>query len=220
MQTLLSSWDEVAKWTDEHLDISPSYLDKVNKRKYPVDAFSLGQLASKAWMLEHLRVLNPFQKPTVGILGCWIGSAVPFMIKSIDVERIYGFDVDPASIDLAEEFNREHVVDGWKFKGVVADVNQLECRDMEFQTGGELIAVKPNIIINTSCEHMSEEWFHSCDSDQLIVMQTNDSPNFEGHINTCESEEDMQAKYPMSKLLYSGALVTPAYIRFMQIGYR
>jgi len=67
---------------------------------------------------------------------------------------------------------------------------------------------------------MDTEWFNTADSDQLIIMQTNDSPDFDGHINTCESIEDMQTKYPMSEVIYAGALTTPAYTRFMQIGYR
>jgi hypothetical protein len=220
MQTVLSSWDEVAKWTDEHLSISPSYLDKVNKRKYPVDAFSLGQLASKAWMLGHLVVSVPACTPVVAILGCWVGSAVPFLHKKLHIERIYGFDLDPASIELAEEFNREYVQDGWKFKGVVADVSTMHTADMEFQTDGELIQCKPDWVINTSCEHMDTHWFDTADSDQLIIMQTNDSPNFEGHINTCADISEMQAKYPLSNTLFVGSLQTPAYTRLMQIGYK
>lgn len=222
MKIVLNSWQDVANWTDEHLSVSPSYLDKVNKRKYPIDAFSLGQLSSKAWMLDHLaQQMLTFGSPiTVGILGCWIGSTVPFILRHSNVQRVYGFDLDPASIDLAEQFNYEHVVNNWRFKGVVADVSQLNCSDMEFQTGGELITVTPNVIINTSCEHMNEDWFHSCNSEQLIVMQTNDSPDFDGHVNTCESEFEMWDKYPLSDRLFSGVLVTPAYTRFMQIGYK
>ena len=91
---------------------------------------------------------------------------------------------------------------------------------MEFQTGGELINVKPDWIINTSCEHMSTLWYDSVDNDQLIIMQTNNSEEFEGHVNTCKDVKEMQEKYPLSKTLYVGELVTPAYTRFMQIGYK
>ena len=65
--------------------------------------------------------------------------------------------------------------DSWKYKGVVHDVDLLDCSEMEFQTSGELINVKPDWIINTSCEHMSTLWYDSVDSDQLIIMQTNNS---------------------------------------------
>jgi hypothetical protein len=67
---------------------------------------------------------------------------------------------------------------------------------------------------------MSTLWYDSVDSDQLIVMQTNDSEEFEGHINTCNSTGEMQDKYPLSQTFYVGELVTPAYTRYMQIGYK
>jgi hypothetical protein len=51
-------------------------------------------------------------------------------------------------------------------------------------------------------------------------MQTNDSEEFEGHINTCNSTGEMQDKYPLSQTFYVGELVTPAYTRYMQIGYK
>ena len=82
------------------------------------------------------------------------------------------------------------------------------------------ITDSPDTIINTSCEHMSTLWYDSVDSDQLIIMQTNNSPEFEGHINICESIDDMINKYPLSNTLYIGELITPAYTRYMQIGYK
>ena len=99
-------------------------------------------------------------------------------------------------------------------------MSMLSTHNMEFTTGGELIRVKPDCIINTSCEHMDNEWFDSADDDQLIVMQTNNSEDFEGHINICDSIDDMKAKYPLSKTHFIGQLITPAYTRFMQIGYK
>ena len=67
---------------------------------------------------------------------------------------------------------------------------------------------------------MSTLWYDSVDSDQLIIMQTNNSEEFEGHINTCEDVKEMQEKYPLSQTHYVGELITPAYTRFMQIGYK
>ena len=217
----LNTWDEVGSFADKYMCIKPSYLDRVNKRKYPTDAFSLGQLASKAWLLSTLRTLDPHKRPvTACMLGCWIGALVPMLHQNHALERIYGLDMDPRSIELAEEFNREHVQDNWKFKGVVADVSTLNTSNMEFLTSGELIQVKPDWVINTSCEHMDTHWFETADSEQLIIMQTNDSKEFDGHINLCYNIAEMQERYPLSKTLYSGELKTPAYTRLMQLGYK
>ncbi len=76
------------------------------------------------------------------------------------------------------------------------------------------------MVINTSCEHMNNDWFDTADSEQLIVMQSNNSSEFEGHINICEDIEHFKIKYPLTRTLYVGELETPAYTRFMQIGYK
>ena len=223
-QINLNSWNEVEDYIDNSfLRIPPSYFERaVMDRRYPRDAFSKGQLASKSWLLEELSNIKDLpQDMTIAILGCWIGAIVePLLISSMPIGRIYGLDIDAQSIELAEKFNQKHVANDWKFKGVVADASILDCNHMEFETGGELIKVSPECIINTSCEHMGTEWFESAGSDQLIVMQTNNSEDFEGHINICESIDDMKAKYPLSKTHFVGQLVTPAYTRFMQIGYK
>ena len=219
---VLKEWADVRTWTDATgLSIPASYLEQVNNRVYPIDAFSIGQMASKAWLLHHLHRVGPKDKGvTIGLFGCWVGALVPFLHNDFDIERVYGFDLDKYSIDLAERFNQKHVENGWKFKGVVGDVSLMQTSDMEFETGGELIQCKPDWVINTSCEHMDNSWFETADSEQLIIMQSNNAPEFEGHINTCEDLEDFKTKYPLRKNLFAGELQTPAYTRFMQIGYK
>ena len=218
----LNDWSLVSDFIDSNIIIPPWMFEQViQSNKYPVHAYSKGQLASKAWLVSVLQSLDITTAPTtVAILGGWIGSLVPFLHSSFAINRIYGLDIDSASIALSEELNQRYVQDAWKYKGVVADVSALHTCDMEFETGGELISVCPDWVINTSCEHMNESWFHTASSDQLIIMQTNNSPDYEGHINICDNEYAMQLKYPLNKILYSGTMITPAYTRLMQIGYK
>ena len=221
---VLNNWKEVTEYIDSGFwQPTPSYFEHIvqHGNYYPQHAFSKGQLASKSWLLKEVYHTYPkIQNLTVAILGSWIGALVEPLHKSISIERIYGIDTDAEAIEKSEKLNRQFVQDEWKYKGVVHDVDLLDCSEMEFQTGGELIQCKPNWIINTSCEHMSTLWYDSIDKDQLIIMQTNNSEEFEGHINTCESVEAMQEKYPLAQTLYAGELITPAYTRFMQIGYK
>lgn len=229
--TTLEDWQAVEEFLDaSDLKITPSYLDRVNSRQYPKDAFTLGQLVSKGWLLNELNKVSEFPSKDavlIAILGSWVATLVHPLLDSLrekrtdaTISRVYGFDADPKAVELSDQFNVRLVQQDWLYKGVVADCSILECNDMQFEVAGQLIECKPDIIINTSCEHMSTEWFNTCDSDQLVVMQTNDSPDYEGHINTCTDLAEMHSKYPMTKRLYSGALITPAYTRFMQIGYR
>ena len=220
----LNNWQEVTDYIDNGFwQPTPSYFEHIvqHGNYYPQHDFSKGQLASKSWLLKEVHHTYPkIPNLTVAILGSWIGALVEPLHKSISIERIYGIDTDAEAIEKSEKLNRQFVQDSWKYKGVVHDVDLLDCGEMEFQTGGELINVKPDWIINTSCEHMSTLWYDSVDSDQLIIMQTNNSEEFEGHINTCEDVKEMQEKYPLSQTNYVGELVTPAYTRFMQIGYK
>ena len=221
----LKSWKEVTEYIDNGFwQPAPSYFEHIvqHGNYYPHHAFSKGQLASKSWLLKQLWRCSGYEQSnvTIAILGCWIGSIVDPLHRTLTIERIYGFDMDAESIEKSEKLNQKYVQDNWKYKGVVADVALLDCSAMEFESGGELINVKPNWIINTSCEHMSTLWYDSVDKDQLIVMQTNNSDEFDGHINPSYTQKEMQAKYPLSETLYVGALETPAYTRYMQIGYK
>ena len=220
----LSDWHSVEQWLDAQtaLRIPPSYLERATKPEYPRDAFSLGQLASKAWLLENADAIHAgCSNLTVALLGCWIGTLVePLYALTPRIQRVYGFDLDPAVIELSERFNQRLVQDQWRYKGVVADVSILETNCMEFETNKELISVKPDVVINTSCEHMGTEWFDTADSDQLIIMQTNNSADFDGHVNPCASVSEMQQRYPMRECLLWGKLELPVYTRFMQIGYK
>ena len=217
----LATWSEVEAFIDTAMSIKPSYFERAIQGNYPRDAFSKGQLASKGWLLQQLNsVVTPKPDVTVAILGCWIGSLVDPLLDVTSANRIYGLDLDPSAIELAEKFNQQHVQNSWRFKGVVADVSTLVTSDMEFETGGELINVRPDVVVNTSCEHMDTHWFETADSDQLIILQTNDSEGYDGHINTCANLDEVKQKYPMSQIKYAGQLSLPAYTRFMLIGYK
>jgi len=219
----LNNWKEVTEYIDNGFwQPTPSYFEHIVQHNsyYPNHAFSKGQLASKSWLLEKLYYNTEKNNPTVAILGSWIGALVEPLHKNFSIERIYGIDTNAEAIEKSEKLNQKFVQDNWKYKGVVHDVDMLDCDYMNFETGGELITVKPDWIINTSCEHMSTLWFDSCDADQLIIMQTNNSSEFDGHINPCYTDQEMREKYPLSQILYIGSMETPAYTRYMQIGYK
>jgi len=222
MQTLnLNDWHLVDEYNDNGtLSFSPTYLEKVSQGIYPKDAFSKGQLASKKWLIEELQKLDNKSFENIAMLGCWIGASVDSLLKTLDTQRIYGIDSDPVAIELAEKLNQQHVQNSWKFKGVVEDVSMLDTSTMQIQIGGELIEVQPNMVINTSCEHMENDWFESASATQLIVMQTNNFKEWHEHVNCVTSVKDMQEKYPLTKTVYAGELIMPNYTRYMQLGFK
>ena len=224
---ILKEWSDVLAYIDSNrYQIPMSTIEYLMQHasQYPKTAYSKGQLASKSWLLQELPKVPLSKEPincTVGIVGSWIGTLVQPLLEDYPfrIERVYGFDMDPAAIELSEKLNNQYVADNWRYKGVVVDVNTLDFSNLQFETGNELINTKLDVIINTSCEHMNMDWFDSVSADTLIVMQTNNSKHFEGHINTCEDLEDMCIKYKMHTM-YKGELQTPVYTRYMQIGYK
>lgn len=219
MKTIdLQSWEELRDWLDKNLQVPASYLTEANDRKYPEDAFSLGQVASKAWLLKELYPIATHPIKDWIIIGCWVGAIVPLLHQRFIINRIYGIDLDEFAINLSEQFNQKYVQDGWKYKGVVMDIEYQGTDWLQFETGGELIQTKPGVIINTSCEHMSTKWFDTAENDQLIIMQTNNSRDYDGHINICTSVTEMQSRYPLSETMFVGEFKMPHYTRYMQIG--
>ena len=224
---VLKEWSDVLAYIDSNRYQIPmstvEYLMQ-HSSQYPKTAYSKGQMASKSWLLQELAevlVKEPICLNTIGIVGSWIGTLVePLLLDyPYKIERIYGFDMDPSAIELSEKLNNKYLSNNWQYKGVVVDVNTLDFGALQFETGGELINTDLNVIINTSCEHMNMDWYDSIREDTLIIMQTNNSADFDGHINTMDSVADMQIHYPM-RCLYAGELQTPVYTRYMQIGFK
>jgi len=221
-----NDWRSLTEWATSHQHTMPhlfvSQIHKIAQRRFPPEAFTMGQLASKIWLTSVLydRLGQLDTKDDIAYLGCWIAPLTSFLSTVFHSNRIYGFDSDPEAIAMAEDFNSEYVEDNWRFKGVVADVNTIDWNEPEFVVDGELITdFIPDIIVNTSAEHMSDDWFLNAGKDTLVIMQSNNNTKFDGHINCVDSVETMRAQYPMRATIYAGEMVTPAYTRYMQIGF-
>ena len=220
----LNTWAGVEAYIDSEssfVAMPPSYFERAIYGGYPRDAFSKGQLASKSWLLEKLfRNMVYTHEYTVALLGCWVGSIVQPLFNIADVKRVYGIDVCPDAINLAERFNQRYVQDGWKFKGVVADASTLCTSNMLFETSGELIQVTPDIVINTSCEHITQDqynlWLSGHPQNSLLVLQSNNY-NIPEHVRTASTLEEFKSQCGID-VIWSGELVLPLYTRYMIIG--
>lgn len=218
---IFNSWESVREYLDDSPQLfSNSLLEKIGSGEYPADAFTLGQLASKMWLIKAVQYMR-LEPEYVAILGAWFGSlAGPMYDKFESIKKIYGVDIDPSLVSVGDKFNSELVSNQWKYKSFVGDIDYMPIDTMMLEHDGEIIEYRPDTVINTSCEHMADDWFWNTDRKQLIIMQTNDSMNLTGHVNTCYDYRNMFSKYPLVRQLYAGRMVFPLYSRFMQIGYR
>jgi len=140
----------------------------------------------------------------IGILGCWYG-LLPAMIEYnknwFKIKMYLGYDLDNESLNVAKIINPDH----HKFICFNMDVNDANFHSMD-------------TIINTSCEHMSDDWFHKIPEGKLVVLQSNNFFDCEGHVNCVKNEDEFVEKYPLKRVLHYDTLELQKYDRFILIG--
>ena len=202
-------------------------LEKLDKHEieYDKDVMSRGQLKSKKWLVDELEKLN-ISLGTIFLCAGWYASIVPmFQERGIKFDKFRNFDIDPTAIQISEIWNKELFKDSWRFKGTVADIQDIDYDTFYFETikddgtPSQLIE-KPDTIINTSCEHISEfsKWYDKLPEGKLIILQSNNYFEIDEHVNCSNSLTQFSASAPMKKVLYEGELDLGKYTRYMKIG--
>ena len=189
------------------------------------DAFSVGQLQSKRWLVDSLKDTVD-QLGTIFICAGWYGTLASMLFDSgLDIRCIRSFDIDPDCAGVAETVNRQHVLDNWKFKATTADIQNLEFDNYTYTThrrdgSGVELCETADTIINTSCEHIDkfELWYDKIPKGKLVILQTNNYFDLPEHINCVHGLNDFAKQTPMSDVLFEGALGLSKYTRYMRIG--
>lgn len=190
------------------------------------DHFSRGQMKSKCWMVEQLNLI--FDQKYLGTVvhyGGWYATVAKNLFNDFKIKNYYNIELDQECIEIADNFNYEQA-NGWRFKSVHKD-----CSDIRYDKNNSFtVKIKnrmgnqittniiPNLIINTSCEHMNEDWFHNLPTGTPICLQTNNYFDNEQHINCVAGVDEALEKYPMGEVFYSGEIETHLYNRYMIIG--
>ncbi len=210
----------------EYIRKMSSWSIKWQHRANLNEHFSRGQMKSKCWMVEQLSEIYQDQYlGTVAHYGGWYATVAQNIFEQFRVKNYYNLEVDPGCIDISDDFNYEQTV-GWKFKSTVQDVNDIVWKDnnsfdikiKNLDNNMVTANVKPDLIINTSCEHMNEDWYNAIPTGTVVCLQTNDYFDNPQHVNCCRDLADAIAKYPMTEIYYSGEIDTQMYKRFMIIG--
>jgi hypothetical protein len=94
-----------------------------------------------------------------------------------------------------------------KFRAIVKDI-------LDFHSYAD-------VIINTSCEHISQEdydtWLSNLPMERIIVLQSTNF-NIDEHIRPTRSLEEFEHQSHLSNILFKGELELINYNRFMIIG--
>jgi hypothetical protein len=178
-----------------------------------MDAFWQGQLKSKEWLVDSLvHVIYPERNKeldfplSIEIHGGWVGVLASMLFQSgIPIKRITSIDIDPACEPIATMMNKGEEIAG-RFQAITGDM----CA----------VSSDADIIINTSCEHISQEqydlWLHRQPLDSLIVLQSNNY-NISEHVRTADSLDQFieQSHIDVKEAVY---LELPLYTRWMIMG--
>jgi hypothetical protein len=171
-----------------------------------MDAFWSGQLKSKEWLITNLRT-HVKQFVSIDIHGGWVGVLASMIFQSdIPVTNIRSIDIDPTCETIAANMNKIEEMVG-KFCAVTADMCAIRS--------------DADVIINTSCEHITQDqydlWLSGHPHNSLLVLQSNNY-NIPEHIRTAKDIEEFKIQCGLGKVLWCGELELPLYKRFMIIG--
>jgi hypothetical protein len=190
----------------EHLHHWMNAIRQSNNPMRTLDAFWGGQIKSKEWLIANLDELVHVGS-NVEIHGGWVGTLASMLFQSnIPVKNIRSVDIDPHVQHIAEEMNRIEFNQG-RFTALTQDMTKVKDYQAE-------------IVINTSCEHITQEqydeWLANTPDGAILVLQGNnyDIPE---HIRISKDIHEFEQQCHV-KRKFVGTLQLPLYERYMIIG--
>ena len=194
------------------------------------DAFSRSQIKSKIWLTEELIKIKTNYDNVIVMAG-WYGQIKSIYDKRLTYAKMRIVELDKSACETSDYIFNLSNLENYKVKSVNADINNLTLHKNGYEWNVENFKENtkftekftPNLIINTSAEHMTEEWynqirFREMESDPVVAIQSNNMFDGEGHVNCVHSIDHMKKKFPMKDILFEGELQLKGYKRVMLIG--
>ena len=170
-----------------------------------MDAFWQGQMRSKEWLIDCLGK-HIHRSVRIDIHGGWVGVLASMLFQSnIPTHYICSVDLDPTCESIATMMNKIEEQDG-KFRAITSDM----CS----------VPVHGDVIINTSCEHITQEqyetWLSRMPKDSLLVLQSNNY-KIDEHVRIANNLSEFENQSHLN-VIWSGEIQLQLYKRFMIIG--
>tara|TARA_E500000178_G_C17003687_1_gene747033 strand:+ start:126 stop:710 length:585 start_codon:yes stop_codon:yes gene_type:complete len=189
------------------LTLFKKIMAEARNNKDLLDSVSPNQYKSKERLIKHVENLQLVdQNSDIVILGGWYGSILIPAFKYVN--RIAHIDLDDNVIRIAKNrlFNHYKNVDF-----ITADVFDL---GKHFQR-----VEKSDLIINTSCEHMSSMKKLELNTKAYFAYQSNNMYDIEGHINCVSSIEEFKYQLPdNAKVMIEDKIIDERGTRFLLVG--
>ena len=189
----------------EHLHFWMQAIRQSTDPMRTLDAFWSGQIKSKEWLIDNLSK-HVSTSSSIDIHGGWVGVLASMIFQStIPAKYICSVDLDPSCEPIAIMMNKIEEQDG-RFRALTADMCD--------------VLIKGNVVINTSCEHITqdqyEKWLSKVPNSSLIVVQSNNY-KIDEHIRIANSLEEFKEQSHLDEL-FVGTLPLQLYTRYMIIG--
>jgi hypothetical protein len=191
----------------EHLHYWMCAIRESNNPMRTMDAFWSGQLKSKEWLINNLADHLHQDNVSIDIHGGWVGVLASLLFQSrVPVTTIRSIDIDPLCQHVAIMMNKQEEIAG-RFRAVTSDMCTIRS--------------DADVIINTSCEHITQDqydlWLSGMPHNSLLVLQSNNYEILE-HVRTANDLDNFKEQCNLERILYAGEIELPLYKRFMIIG--
>ena len=172
-----------------------------------LDSFSPNQFKSKEKLINHIRDMKILKSTSeIVIFGGWYGSILIPAFKEVKQITLIDKDKDVVSISKNRLFTHYNNVDF-----ISKDV---------FEWAPDSSRIKKcNLIINTSCEHMTSMKELNLETKAYFAYQSNNMYDIEGHINCVSSIEEFKYQLPdNAKVMIEDKIIDERGTRFLLIG--
>jgi len=178
------------------------------------DLFHDNQTKSKKWLTDKLKkYILKTHKNNIFIFGGWYGILAYMLQHDTDIttKYIYNIDKNQALYEPARRFNNKSMY----YQHIIADMIDYE------------YPFRPNIVINTSCEHLSRDeflaWYKKIPDAVTVVLQTNNYDKIQEHVGCFENLNTFShfiresLKVGGDNIYYTGKLEMSNFERYMVI---
>jgi hypothetical protein len=181
-------------------------------RTRALDAHWLGQLESKAWLVDTVEAVAPGPHPHAAVFGGWTGVLSSMLLQSeiLGIEHLTCTDLDPTCQATAQRTCEPYFHAG-QFTAQTADMRYYRYpwdRDT-------------TLVVNTVCEHVDQAtydaWLDQVPVGSVIVVQGNNFFDCAEHVRCSRDLAHFCLQQGVRDPLYTGHIDTVLYRRFMAV---
>lgn len=160
------------------------------------DSLSKGQLLSKLKVVDLLKRYN-ITSDSAFFIGHWHGLLPMFIYECGIINRATGIELDPFWVKFSNEINAY-----WDWKSTEGDATQSN--------------IISELVINTSAEHMNDDWLLLIESGTTVCAQSTDY-KYPTHINRVDTLEEFVDKFSGFSIIATDVTIYDVYSRFTVI---